>query len=92
MSIIEHKTGFTLIQKVERKIALAASQAMIWQHKPHRKKWHTITSDDGKEFAGHEEGARKLKANLYFAYPLFVIGAWPERERKWIDTAVLPKK
>lgn len=33
-----------------------------------------------------------MKANLYFAHPLFVIGAWHEREREWIDTAVLPKK
>lgn len=55
MSIVERKTGFTLIQKVECKTALAVSQAMIGLLKPHRKKVHTITSDNGEEFAGHEE-------------------------------------
>ena len=69
VSILERKTGFTLIQKIERKTALAVSQAMIVPLKPHRKKVHTITSDNGKEFAGHEEIANKLKANLYFAHP-----------------------
>ena len=69
VSIVERKTGFTLIQKVERKTALAVSQAMIGLLKPHRKKVRTITSDNGKEFAGHEEIASKLKANFYFAHP-----------------------
>ena len=37
--------------------------------KPHLKKVRTITSDNGKEFAGHKEIASKLKANFYFAHP-----------------------
>ena len=69
VSIVERKTGFTLIQKVERKTALAVSQAMIGLLRPHRKKVYTITSDNGKEFAGHEEIASKLKADFYFAHP-----------------------
>ena len=69
VSIVERKTGFTLIRKVERKTAQAVSQAMIGLLKPHRKKVHTITSDNGKEFAGHEEIANKLKADFYFAHP-----------------------
>ena len=69
VSIVERKTGFTLIQKVERKTALAVSQAMIGLLKPHQKKVYTITSDNGKEFAGHEEIASKLKADFYFAHP-----------------------
>jgi len=69
VSIVERKTGFTLIRKVERKTALAVSQAMIRLLKPHRKKVHTITSDNGKEFAGHEDIANKLKADFFFAHP-----------------------
>ena len=42
---------------------------MIWLLKPHQKKVHTITSDNGKEFAGHEKIASKLKTNFYFAHP-----------------------
>ena len=69
VSIVERKTGFTLIHKVERKTALAVSQAMIGLLKPHRKKVRTITSDNGKEFAEHEEIAYTLKAGFCFAHP-----------------------
>jgi IS30 family transposase len=69
VSIVERKSGFTLIRKVERKTALAVSLAMIGLLKPHRKKVHTITSDNGKEFAEHEEIASRLKADFYFAHP-----------------------
>lgn len=30
---------------------------------------HTITFDNGKEFAQHEEMSRKLKSDIYFAHP-----------------------
>ena len=69
VSLVERKSGFTLIRKVERKTAQAVSDAMIDLLKPHRKKVHTITSDNGKEFARHEAIATKLKAGFYFAHP-----------------------
>lgn len=69
VSIVERKTGFTLIQKVERKTAHAVSEAMIALLKPYLRQVHTITSDNGREFAGHEEIAAKLKADFYFAHP-----------------------
>lgn len=55
VSIVERKTGFTLIRKVERKTAQAVSQAMVGLLKPYRNQVHTITSDNGKEFASYEE-------------------------------------
>jgi IS30 family transposase len=69
VSLVERKSGFTLIRKVERKTSLAVSQAMIGLLKPHRKKVHTITSDNGREFAAHQEIASRLKADFYFAHP-----------------------
>ena len=30
---------------------------------------YTITSDNGREFAGHERIARELQADFYFAHP-----------------------
>ena len=68
-SIVERKTGFTLIRKVDRKTAQAVSQAMIGLLTPYQKMVRTITSDNGKEFAGHEEIANKLKADFFFAHP-----------------------
>ena len=69
VSIVERKTGFTLIRKVERKTSQAVSKAMVALLKPHRNRVHTITSDNGREFAGHEEIAEQLQADFYFAHP-----------------------
>lgn len=69
VSIVERKTGLTLIHKVERKTAQAVGQAMIDLLKPYQKRVHTITSDNGREFAGHEGIAEALKADFYFAHP-----------------------
>lgn len=69
VSLVERKTGFTLIEKVERKTARAVSQAMVGLLKPYREWVHTVTSDNGREFAGHEEIAQRLQADFYFAHP-----------------------
>jgi IS30 family transposase len=69
VSLVERKTGFTLIEKIERKTAQAVSDAMIRLLKPHRRQVHTITSDNGREFAGHEDVAQRLQADFYFAHP-----------------------
>ena len=37
--------------------------------RPHKRKCHTITLDNGKEFAQHEKVAAALKADIYFANP-----------------------
>jgi len=57
-----------LIDKVERKTAQAATDAMTKLLKPHRARVHTITSHSGGEFAGHEVVSKKLKAEFYFAH------------------------
>ena len=36
---------------------------------PYSDKYHTITFDNGKEFAEHEKMAAELKADIYFANP-----------------------
>jgi len=69
VSVVERKSGKLLIRKVERKTAQAVSHAMIKLLKPFKNKIHTITSDNGKEFAGHEEISKKLQADFYFAHP-----------------------
>ena len=69
VSIVERKTGLTLIHKVERKTAQAVSHAMIELLKPYKDRVHTITSDNGKEFAGHESIAKRLQTDFYFAHP-----------------------
>ncbi len=69
VSLVERKTGFTLIEKVERKTSRAVGQAVIGLLDPYRMQVHTVTSDNGREFAGHEAIAQHLQADFYFAHP-----------------------
>lgn len=69
VSLVERKSGFTLIKKVVRKTAHAVSQAVIRLLKPYCNWVHTLTADNGREFAGHEAIAQALHADFYFAHP-----------------------
>ncbi len=69
VTLVERKSGFTLIHRVANKTAQVVGQAMVSLLQPYRKQVHTITSDNGKEFAHYARIAKKLKADFYFAHP-----------------------
>lgn len=69
VSLVERKSGFLLMHKVERNTASAVSDAMIRLLKRHRRRVLTIPSDNGREFAGHQTISKQLKADFYFAHP-----------------------
>jgi transposase, IS30 family len=69
VTLVERKSGFTLIHCVVNKTAQVVGDAMVNLLQPYRKQVHTITSDNGKEFAHYARVAKKLKADFYFAHP-----------------------
>jgi IS30 family transposase len=68
VSLTERKSRLALLYKVERRTAKAVADAAIELLKPLETLTHTITSDNGKEFADHERIADSLKAEIYFAH------------------------
>jgi IS30 family transposase len=74
-----HKGGLvTLAERVSRYVLAghiasrhAAGVTAVTKRllRSHKEKCHTITFDNGKEFAGHEIMAAYLKADIYFAHP-----------------------
>ena len=68
LTLVERKSRFTLIRKVEGKQAMPVAKAMIacldWIAVV-----KTITNDNGKEFAEHKMVSSALAANVYFAHP-----------------------
>lgn len=58
-----------LRKKVEAKQARVVTDAIIHLLKPIQAHTLTITSDNGKEFSYHEEVAKKLDTEFYFANP-----------------------
>ena len=68
LTLVERKSRFTLIRKVDGKQALPVANAIIaaldWVPAV-----ETLTNDNGKEFAEHKMVSSALAATIYFAHP-----------------------
>ena len=73
VSLTERKSRLVLLRKVERRTADQVSDAVIDLLQPISERLHTITGDNGKEFAEHERISRELKTDFFFAHPF---AAW----------------
>lgn len=69
MTINDRESGFLLLRKLPTKEAEPLAQAAIAALKPVRNELHTITADNGTEFSSHQQIARKLKVDVFFARP-----------------------
>jgi IS30 family transposase len=67
VSLTERKSRLTLIAKVKRKSAELVSLSVQRLLEPIAAKVFTLTSDNGKEFARHQEISTVLQADFYFA-------------------------
>lgn len=69
VTVVDRKSKFTLIKKVESKKAEEVTKALISMLTPLKPITKTITSDNGKEFAYHKEVSESLDTDFYFAHP-----------------------
>jgi IS30 family transposase len=69
VTIVERKTGYLRIRRVERKTAQAVARACVKLLKQDSACVRTITTDNGKEFAGYLEIESELHTKVYFADP-----------------------
>jgi len=69
VTLTERKTRLALIHKVERRTAQAVQEAITHLLKPWKSQVHTLTADNGKEFAGHQDISHILQADFFFAHP-----------------------
>lgn len=69
LSLVERKSRYTLIQPVAQRFANLVADATISLLQPFRDSVHTLTGDNGKEFAEHVRIAETLQADFYFAHP-----------------------
>jgi IS30 family transposase len=69
VTLTERKSRFALLRKVERRKANLVSAAVIDLLQPVANRSHTITGDNGKEFAEHERIAQELEVSFFFAHP-----------------------
>jgi transposase, IS30 family len=69
VTLIERKSRFALLSKVEQRTADQVSKAMIDLLLPVSDHLQTITADNGKEFAEHERVTHELQVDFFFAHP-----------------------
>jgi len=69
VSMVERVSKLTKLAKVSYKTAENVEKALIEQLSPVREFIHTLTADNGKEFANHQRVSLELEADFYFAKP-----------------------
>ena len=69
VSMVDRHSKFTCLIKVSNKTAVSVRDGIVEKLNPIRGFVHTLTSDNGKEFACHEEVATILQADFFFAKP-----------------------
>lgn len=69
VTLVERKSRFTLIGHVGRKTSEAVKGEIVRLLQSHKDRVHTITYDNGREFAGHQDINAALDCDSYFARP-----------------------
>jgi len=69
VTVVDRKSLFTLVGKVDKNDAESVSRMTISLLKPFLPAVKTITADNGKEFATHKKVALELNCDYYFAHP-----------------------
>ena len=68
-TLVERKTQYSVLAKSKTKHAKLVRQSIEQGLAPYLDRVHTITYDNGLEFAEHQIMAQTLAANIYFAHP-----------------------
>jgi IS30 family transposase len=69
VTLAERKSRYVLAGHIRSKHAAVVTAMTTRLLRLYKEKCHTITFDNGKEFAEHELMAAYLKADIYFAHP-----------------------
>jgi IS30 family transposase len=69
VSYVDRHSKFTLLKKIDRKLAELVTQATVDKMADLPHPVRTITYDNGKEFAAHKDIANALNTSCYFATP-----------------------
>lgn len=69
VTVVERKTGFVLIGKLESRCTAELNRRLISLIQQHRHRFQTITADNGTEFHAYAEIERVTGVTFYFAQP-----------------------
>jgi len=92
LTVVERKSAFVMMVKLNGRNADELAKSTVRLLAPYKDKVHTITSDNGKEFARHQQIANKLNARFFFAHPY---SSWERGINEYTNKLIrqyIPKK
>ena len=92
VTLTERKSRFALLGKVSKRSAMQVRERVVQLMRPFLDKLETMTGDNGKEFAHHEQLAVDLDMDFFFAHPY---ASWERGSNENMNGLVrqyLPKK
>jgi IS30 family transposase len=92
VTLTERKSRFALLGKVSQRSAEQVRERLVQLLRPFLDKLETMTGDNGKEFAQHEQLAAELETDFFFAHPY---ASWERGSNENMNGLVrqyLPKK
>ena len=92
VTITERSTNYLLMKRVDDKSARQTRQAIITCLKESGLPVHTLTSDNGTEFADYQQVAKALKADFYFAHPYHAWERGANEHNNKLIRQYIPKK
>ena len=69
VTLVERKSLFLKVKKVNKREAVLTAEGICSVMYDVKNKCHTITFDNGKEFAAHKNIEKYLEASIFFAHP-----------------------
>ncbi len=91
VSLVDRALRYTLLRRPGSRTAAAVGAAMTGLPGPHRGAVHTVTADNGKEFADHARVAGALGADFLFARPYHSRERGPTGHTNGLVRGYLPK-
>jgi len=86
LTMVDRKSGFLFVRKLDQgKNADGLSKVMVDTLLPYKADVQTIMSDNGTEFARHEEISEKTQRRLFLRPPILVMGAGSQRAHKRVN-------
>jgi IS30 family transposase len=92
VTLTERRSRFALLGKVSKRSAEQVRETLVQLMHPFLDKLETMTGDNGKEFAQHEQLATELDLDFFFAHPY---ASWERGSNENMNGLVrqyLPKK
>ncbi len=65
----DRMSNFCILEPLQTRDADDLAETMVAAFEPYKELLHTVTSDNGKEFAEHARIAKKLEVDYFFAHP-----------------------